>query len=115
MTGGDDSPGSWVHVFTPRERVLSAVEVLRDPHGVDYVATLADVTPEATEVILERLEGEGLVREEDGEYDVDDAALARFRDENATVPNPPSDAGDVSDRRRREVGLSHESDPDAPY
>lgn len=64
-------PGSWVHVFTLRERVISAVEVLEEPRNAAYIANLADGTPEETERVLDGLVEEGIARVVDGEYDAD--------------------------------------------
>ena len=71
--------GSWVHVFGVRERVVAAVEVLREPRDAAYIATLADATVEETEAVLADLRDEGLAVADGEKYDVDRAELARRR------------------------------------
>lgn len=71
------SPGSWTHVFTLRERVVSAVEVLEEPRSAEYVAVLADGTPAETRDVLDRLVDEGVVRADGDGYELEPSEAAR--------------------------------------
>lgn len=109
------SPGSWTHVFTLRERVVSAVEILDEPRSAEHVAVLADGTPAQTQDVLDRLVEEGVVRVEDGEYEMDPSGSARSSDAHyggvEAGELDPRTLARVEDAVREADGV----DPDRPY
>ncbi|ELZ26120.1 hypothetical protein C474_20506 [Halogeometricum pallidum JCM 14848] len=102
-------------MFTLRERVVSAVEILDEPRSAEHVAVLADGTPAQTRDVLDRLVEEGVVRVDDGEYEMDPSESA---------PRPDAhyggvDAGELDSRTLARVESvvreADGADPDRPY
>ncbi|MDS0292955.1 DUF7342 family protein [Halogeometricum luteum] len=108
------SPGSWTHVFTLRERVVSAVEVLEEPRSAEYLAVLADGTQAETKEALDRLVDEGVVRVDGDGYEMDPSGSVR-RSETRRGVDPTELDSETLARMEAAVREAEGADPDRPY
>ncbi|MDS0298665.1 hypothetical protein NDI76_07915 [Halogeometricum sp. S1BR25-6] len=109
------SPGSWTHVFTLRQRVVSAVEVLEEPRSAEYLAVLADGTQAETQETLDRLVDEGVVRVDGDGYEMNPSGSVRRSEVRRGGVEPSELDSETLARIEAAVREAEGFDSDRPY